>query len=182
MTAPTRTSNPPIPRRAGTLSGNSWKRPGLPDQRLPLRVPQAVGGDDLLRADEIAVVGRRPALRQGAKPLAADLQAVVHDHVRLEGADHLHQRRPPPRFTPQLTVGEVKPQQVQLAVVGAKLPDLVVEVVQIAVEIGDNYFKPAPMLVKKLVECVSKGGNLLLNVGPDAQGRIPGESLRILQK
>ncbi|MDE7053732.1 MAG: alpha-L-fucosidase [Oscillospiraceae bacterium] len=46
---------------------------------------------------------------------------------------------------------------------------------------GDNYFKPAPMLVKKLVECVSKGGNLLLNVGPDAQGRIPGESLRILQ-
>ncbi len=45
---------------------------------------------------------------------------------------------------------------------------------------GDRFFKPAPMLVKKLVECVSKGGNLLLNVGPDAQGRIPDESLEIL--
>ena len=38
------------------------------------------------------------------------------------------------------------------------------------------------MLIKKLVECVSKGGNLLLNVGPDAQGRFPEESLRILKE
>ncbi|MCL2351759.1 MAG: alpha-L-fucosidase [Firmicutes bacterium] len=44
----------------------------------------------------------------------------------------------------------------------------------------DKNFKPAPMLIKKLVECVSKGGNLLLNVGPDAKGRIPEESLEIL--
>ena len=36
------------------------------------------------------------------------------------------------------------------------------------------------MLIKKLVECVSKGGNLLLNVGPDAQGRFPRESVNIL--
>lgn len=35
---------------------------------------------------------------------------------------------------------------------------------------NDHFFKPAPMLIKKLVECVSKGGNLLLNVGPDARG------------
>ena len=44
----------------------------------------------------------------------------------------------------------------------------------------DKEFKPASMLVRKLVECVSKGGNLLLNVGPDARGRIPRESLEIL--
>ncbi|MEG0742543.1 MAG: alpha-L-fucosidase [Clostridia bacterium] len=44
----------------------------------------------------------------------------------------------------------------------------------------DPFFKPADMLVKKLVECVSKGGNLLLNVGPDARGNIPGQSLSIL--
>ena len=44
----------------------------------------------------------------------------------------------------------------------------------------DRFFKPAPMLIQKLVECVSKGGNLLLNVGPDAQGRFPRESLEIL--
>ena len=44
----------------------------------------------------------------------------------------------------------------------------------------DRYFKPASMLIKKLVECVSKGGNLLLNVGPDAKGNIPEESLERL--
>ena len=45
----------------------------------------------------------------------------------------------------------------------------------------DRFFKPAPMLIKKLVECVSKGGNLLLNVGPDARGNIPEESMEILR-
>jgi len=44
----------------------------------------------------------------------------------------------------------------------------------------DKNYKPADMLIKKLVECVSKGGNLLLNVGPDAKGCIPAESLKIL--
>ncbi|MDI9519748.1 MAG: alpha-L-fucosidase [Bacillota bacterium] len=45
----------------------------------------------------------------------------------------------------------------------------------------DPNYKPAPMLVRKLVECVSKGGNLLLNVGPDARGLIPDKSLEILK-
>ncbi len=44
----------------------------------------------------------------------------------------------------------------------------------------DKHFKPSSMLIKKLVECVSKNGNLLLNVGPDARGNIPQESLDIL--
>lgn len=46
----------------------------------------------------------------------------------------------------------------------------------------DTYFKPASMLIKKLVECVSKGGNMLLNVGPDAYGRFPEESGKILRE
>jgi len=45
---------------------------------------------------------------------------------------------------------------------------------------SDKNFKPAQMLVRKLVECVSKGGNLLLNIGPDAKGNIPEESLAAL--
>jgi len=45
----------------------------------------------------------------------------------------------------------------------------------------DHFFKPAGMLIKKLVECVSKGGNMLLNVGPDARGNIPDESMNILR-
>lgn len=48
--------------------------------------------------------------------------------------------------------------------------------------VNDRFYKPVPMLIKKLVECVSKGGNLLLNVGPDAQGRFPKESLEALNK
>lgn len=44
----------------------------------------------------------------------------------------------------------------------------------------DRFFKPASMIIKKLVECVSKGGNMLLNVGPDAYGNIPAESMEIL--
>lgn len=44
----------------------------------------------------------------------------------------------------------------------------------------DKNFKPASMIIKKLVECVSKNGNMLLNVGPDAKGNIPKESMEIL--
>ena len=46
---------------------------------------------------------------------------------------------------------------------------------------NDHHYKPAGMLIKKLVECVSKGGNLLLNVGPDARGNFPPESLERLK-
>ena len=46
---------------------------------------------------------------------------------------------------------------------------------------SDLNFKSSEMLVRKLVECVSKGGNLLLNVGPDARGVIPQQSIDILK-
>ncbi len=41
---------------------------------------------------------------------------------------------------------------------------------------GDHFYKPASMLIRNLVTCVSKGGNLLLNVGPDANGCFPKEA------
>lgn len=46
----------------------------------------------------------------------------------------------------------------------------------------DTNYKPSSLLIHKLVECVSKGGNLLLNVGPDARGNIPPQSLEILRQ
>lgn len=46
----------------------------------------------------------------------------------------------------------------------------------------DYLYKPATLLIKKLVECVSKGGNLILNVGPDGRGNIPAESREILSQ
>ncbi len=45
---------------------------------------------------------------------------------------------------------------------------------------ADKNYKSPKLLIRKLVECVSKNGNLLLNVGPNALGEIPEESLQIL--
>ena len=38
---------------------------------------------------------------------------------------------------------------------------------------GDTDFKPTDMLLRNLIDIASKGGNYLLNVGPDATGIIP---------
>ncbi|MBS4220434.1 alpha-L-fucosidase [Bacillus sp. FJAT-49711] len=46
----------------------------------------------------------------------------------------------------------------------------------------DKNYKSTKQVIRTLVECVSKNGNLLLNVGPDARGIIPEESLKILQE
>lgn len=44
----------------------------------------------------------------------------------------------------------------------------------------DREWKTSKQIVGALVNTVSKGGNLLLNVGPDGRGRIPEETVRIL--
>lgn len=44
----------------------------------------------------------------------------------------------------------------------------------------DSNFKSASLIIRKLLECVSKGGNLLLNIGPDATGRFPDASVAVL--
>ena len=41
---------------------------------------------------------------------------------------------------------------------------------------GDHY-KSTTQLIHMLADVVAKGGNLLLNVGPDAQGKLPPEAL-----
>jgi len=45
----------------------------------------------------------------------------------------------------------------------------------------DDNWKPAQELIRKLVDIASKGGNFLLNVGPDELGRIPQPSIERLQ-
>ena len=47
---------------------------------------------------------------------------------------------------------------------------------------GDKAYKGAPVHIRQLVECVSKGGNYLLNVGPDAKGNFPPEARRTLRE
>ncbi len=46
----------------------------------------------------------------------------------------------------------------------------------------DKHFKSDKLIIRMLVECVSKNGNLILNVGPKANGEIPKESVEILEK
>ena len=46
----------------------------------------------------------------------------------------------------------------------------------------DDLYKSPALLIRKLAECVSKGGNMLLGVGPDANGRIDEKSLAVLRE
>lgn len=47
---------------------------------------------------------------------------------------------------------------------------------------SDTTYKTPETIVRKLVECTSKGGNIILNVGPDAKGNIPTQSAEILNE
>lgn len=47
---------------------------------------------------------------------------------------------------------------------------------------ADKNYKSPKQIIRALVECVSKNGNLLLNVGPNAKGEIPEESIYILEQ
>ncbi len=46
----------------------------------------------------------------------------------------------------------------------------------------NDYYKPARELIHILVEIVCKGGNLLLDIGPDADGRLPAAALDRLRE
>jgi len=46
----------------------------------------------------------------------------------------------------------------------------------------DHNWKSASTLVRALVNCVSKGGNLMLNIGPNARGGLPQAGLQILEE
>lgn len=45
---------------------------------------------------------------------------------------------------------------------------------------SDNNWKSSETLIQNLIDIVSKGGNYLLNIGPDGFGRFPSESIRRL--
>ena len=48
--------------------------------------------------------------------------------------------------------------------------------------VPDDRYKSAQQLIHMLCDVVAKGGNLLLNVGPDAEGRLPEEALQRMEE
>lgn len=46
----------------------------------------------------------------------------------------------------------------------------------------DKNFKSGKTLIIKLVDCVSRGGNLLINIGPDGNGVVPEEAVKALNE
>ncbi len=47
---------------------------------------------------------------------------------------------------------------------------------------NDREFKTPEQVIKIFAECISKGGNLLLDIGPKADGTIPEENVKILKE
>ncbi|MFC4211349.1 alpha-L-fucosidase [Pedobacter lithocola] len=45
----------------------------------------------------------------------------------------------------------------------------------------DNHYKSSSMIIRTLVDCISMGGNLLLDIGPKADGTIATEQVKILK-
>lgn len=45
----------------------------------------------------------------------------------------------------------------------------------------DNHYKSSNMIIRTLVDCISMGGNLLLDIGPKADGTIAAEQAKILK-
>jgi alpha-L-fucosidase len=46
----------------------------------------------------------------------------------------------------------------------------------------DNNFKSSAMLLRNLIDIASKGGNYLLNIGPDGQGNVPEPEVQRLRE
>ena len=47
---------------------------------------------------------------------------------------------------------------------------------------NDNNYKSPQQLLDIFVDCISQGGNLLLDIGPKADGTIPDEQVNILKE
>jgi len=46
---------------------------------------------------------------------------------------------------------------------------------------SDTHYKSSQQIIDIFVDCISKGGNLLLDIGPKADGTIPAEQVKILK-
>ncbi|MCF8225840.1 MAG: alpha-L-fucosidase [Bacteroidales bacterium] len=99
-----------------------------------------------------------------------DSSVIVNDRISHE---HLENR---------LEMGDyLTPEQV--------IPDTIRENFEVCMTLNDTWgykrcdhnWKSSGKIIRNLIHTVSRGGNYLLNIGPDGKGRIPAESVSLLQ-
>ena len=107
----------------------------LPRNRITVNISDPLGRDDLFRRYEVTRIWSRLIGRNTAKSLSANFQSIVDNDFRLMLSDHLHQFGRLPIFAAFFVIGEIKPENIQLSVIGAKLLHLAVHILKISVEI-----------------------------------------------
>ena len=107
----------------------------LPRDALTADVTDALRRQKLLGTDEIPAVICRAFRDKTSKALAAGLEPIIHDDLRLVTAYHLHQLRGPPRLAAQRTVGKIEPENVDFSVLCDQFLNLPVHIGKVAVKI-----------------------------------------------
>ncbi len=101
----------------------------FPRYGVAILIDNAFRWNDLLRTSEVSGVD----LRLSALEIAS--KTVVYDDIGLQCANHLDEVGGSPSLTTHFAVGEVKPHDIYLSVVGEKLSHLSMHVVQVVVKI-----------------------------------------------
>jgi alpha-L-fucosidase len=141
-----------------------------------LELMSAYGRIDLLFYDYSSAPGlrddrgARTAAAWDAEKLNAKIRALqpdilINDHPGVPG-DYVTSEQTPPADD-----DAARMQETRLSMNGSR-----------GYTIGDDNWKSTEVLIKHLVACAARGGNLLLDVGPDPDGVIPAASVERLRE
>ena len=108
---------------------------GFPGQRISFYVRKAFRRDNLLGTHEVAMIRSGIAFCQRTSSFPAHFKTIVYDHLRLQGTHHIYQLGGSPFFSPHIIVGKIKPEEIQLSVIGTDFFHLFMHVIHITAEI-----------------------------------------------
>lgn len=118
-------------------------------------------------------------LMQKIRRLAPNV--VINDRLGFEAIKQAH----PPAFVGDYDHAEQNiPREPVVNALGERIPWEAWMTINNSWTFGphDHNWKSTATIVRALVNCVSKGGNLMLNIGPNARGHLPPEGLRRLEE
>ena len=117
------------------------RRTQLPRNRSSLVIHYPVRRDYLLRTCKISAVRQRIVRYNASVFLSGSLQTVIYQYVRLIAPYHFDKLCSLPFFLAHIPIRKVKPQKIQLSVIGHQLLYLTVHIFQIVVKIILIVFK-----------------------------------------